>query len=130
MRNLRVAHTSSNVDVGSKMQKGDKVKRFITLGLLATASVTLGVAGCAQNGFATVAVTKSASLVASCQGMGEVKASSLTPDNEAQRDLVEAARSRGANTLLVQSDNARTGTAYQCSMPATAANSSSAAPGR
>ena len=98
------------------------MKRFIGMGLLATASMTLGAAGCASNGFAPIAVTHSASVVASCQAMGDVQASRLTPDSDVQRDLTQAARNKGANTLLVQSDNARTGTAYQCSMPATASS--------
>lgn len=97
--------------------KGDKVKRLMTMGLLATASLGLLAAGCAQNGFQAIAVTKNAATVASCQSMGEVKASSLTPDYDVQRDLTEGARKKGANTLLLPADNARTGTAYQCSMP-------------
>ncbi len=92
------------------------MKRLIVLGLLATAAFSFA-AGCAKNGFATVAITKNASTVASCTAMGEVKASSLTPDEDVKRDLTEAVRSKGANTLLIASDNARTGTAYQCAMP-------------
>lgn len=106
------------------------MKRSIVLGLLATASAALLASGCAQNGFATVAVTKNASTVASCQSVGEVKASSLTPDYDVQRDLTEATRNKGANTLLISSDNARTGTAYQCSMPENAGTRSKSAPGR
>jgi len=99
------------------------------MGLLATTVSTLAAAGCAQNGFAPVAVTHDATAVASCQGMGEVQASSLTPDYDVPRDLTEAVRNKGANTLLTSSDKARTGTAYQCAMPATAAHATSA-PGR
>ena len=104
------------------------MKRLMGLGLLATASFALLASGCA-NGFQPVAVTKNAATVASCQAMGEVKASSLTPDYDVQRDLTEAVRSKGANTLLISSDGARTGTAYQCSMPEATAQSKSA-PGR
>lgn len=106
------------------------MKRSIGMGLLATTVLTLSAAGCAQNGFAPIAVTHDAAAVASCQGMGEVRASSLTPDYDVSRDLTEAARNKGANTLLVSSDKARTGTAYQCSTPATAATQATSAPGR
>jgi hypothetical protein len=109
--------------------KGDKVKRSMTMGLLATASLVLLTAACAQNGFQAVAVTKSASTVASCQSVGEVHASDLTPDYDIQRDLTEAVRSKGGNTLLISADGARSGTAYQCSMPEATAQAKSA-PGR
>jgi hypothetical protein len=105
------------------------VKRSIGMGLLATATLALLASGCAQNGFAPVAVTTNASSVASCQAKGEVKASSLTPDYDVQRDLTEAVRNKGANTLLMSADKARTGTAYQCSMPEATAQTKSA-PGR
>ena len=101
------------------------MKRILSLGLLATGAAALFASGCASNGFAPIAVTKSETAVASCQAIGEVKASSLTPDYDIQRDLTEAVRNRGGNTLLVASDDARTGTAYQCSTPAAAASSSS-----
>ena len=101
--------------------KGDKVKRTMTMGLLATAALVLLAAGCAQNGFQAVAVTKNAATVASCQSVGEVHASDLTPDYDVQRDLTQAARNRGGNTLLITADGARTGTAYQCAMPEAAA---------
>ena len=89
----------------------------MTMGLLATASLGLMTAACAQNGFQAVAVTKSATAVASCQSVGEVHANDLTPDYDIQRDLTEAVRNRGGNTLLITADGARSGTAYQCSMP-------------
>lgn len=105
------------------------MKRSMTMGLLATAALVLLAAGCAQNGFQAVAVTKNASAVASCQAVGEVHANDLTPDYDIQRDLTEAVRNRGGNTLLITADGARTGTAYQCSMPQATAQAKSA-PGR
>jgi len=105
------------------------MKRSMGMGLLTTASLALLAPACAQSGFGTVAVTKNASAVASCQAMGEVTANSLTPDYDVQRDLTEAVRNKGANTLLISSEGARTGTAYQCSMPETTAQTK-AAPGR
>ena len=104
------------------------MKQILRLGLLATGAAALFAAGCASNGFAPIAVTESESAVASCQAIGEVKASPLTPDYDVQRDLTEAVRNRGGNTLLIASDNARTGTAYQCSTPTAAATSSPSSP--
>lgn len=106
------------------------MKRSMGMGLLATASLALFGSACAQNGFAPIAVTQSASTVASCQSMGEVKASRLTPDYDVNRDLTEAARNKGANTILVSSEDARKGTAYQCAMPSSAASPSGSGPGR
>ncbi|HEY2796604.1 MAG TPA: hypothetical protein VGK26_01830 [Thermoanaerobaculia bacterium] len=105
------------------------MKRSMTMGLLATASLVLLTAACAQSGFQAVAVTKNAATVASCQSKGEVHANDLTPDYDIQRDLTEAVRNKGANTLLISADGARTGTAYQCSMPEATAQAKSA-PGR
>jgi hypothetical protein len=51
------------------------MKRFST-GLLATASLVVGAAACAHNGFAPIAVTKDATVVAKCQSMGEVQVTS------------------------------------------------------
>jgi hypothetical protein len=102
------------------------VKRSMTMGLLATASFALLASACSQNGFQAVAVTKSAETVASCKAMGDVHASDLTPDYDIQRDLTEAVRNRGANTLLIAKDGARVGTAYQCSMPEATGQSNAA----
>jgi len=77
---------------------------------------------CAQNGFQTVAVTKDPSVVASCQKVDDlkvqqVKASDQLSDVEAQQHLTNMARAKGANYLLITSDDGRQGTAYRCSMP-------------
>ena len=58
------------------------MKRSST-GLLATASLVVGAAACAHNGFAPIAVTKDATVVAKCQSMGEVQVTSDTPSEEA-----------------------------------------------
>ena len=96
------------------------MKRFTT-GLFATASLIVGAAACSHNGFAPIAVTKDANVVAKCQDMGEVQVRSDTPSEEIQRDLTRAVRNKGANTLLVQSDASVKGGAYLCEMPALAA---------
>jgi hypothetical protein len=98
------------------------MKRFAT-GLFVTGSLVAGAAACAHNGFAPIAVTKDAAVVAKCQSMGEVKVASDTPAEEIQRDLTREVRNKGANTLLVQSDASVEGSAYLCDMPALAASS-------
>ena len=94
----------------------------VVLGLFGTAAVVLSAGGCAQHGFEPIAVTRDASVVASCQKVDDVKVEDVKADEklsdiEAQRQLAVMAREKGANTLLVASDAAREGTAYRCSMP-------------
>jgi len=89
----------------------------ISIGILAAASLALGAAGCSQNSnsFAPVAVTKSPAVVASCQKIGEIEAKPGSFDeSDAATQLTRAARSKGANTVLIASDNADKGIAYQC----------------
>ena len=99
----------------------------ISIGILAAASLALGAAGCStQNSFSSVAVTKSPAAVASCQKIGEIEAKPGSFDeSDATTQLTRAARSKGANTVLIASDNAEKGTAYQCAAPSTAAASHS-----
>ena len=92
----------------------------ISIGILAAASLALGAAGCSstQNSFSSVAVTKSPAAVASCQKIGEIEAKPGSVDeSDATTQLTRAARSKGANTVLIASDNAEKGTAYQCAAP-------------
>lgn len=86
------------------------------------AALTLMVGACAQNGFEPIAVTKNPSVVASCQKVDDVKIETIKADEkltdvEAQQQLTIMARAKGANYLLIASDDARQGTAYRCSMP-------------
>ncbi len=100
----------------------------ISIGILAAASLALGAAGCSstQNSFSSVAVTKSPAAVASCQKIGEIEAKPGSFDeSDATTQLTRVARSKGANTVLIASDNAEKGTAYQCAAPSTAAASHS-----
>ena len=100
----------------------------ISIGILAAASLALGAAACSQNSnsFTPVAVTKSPAVVASCQKIGEIEAKPGSFDeSDATTQLTRAARSKGANTVLIASDNAEKGTAYQCATPSTAAASHS-----
>ena len=97
----------------------------ISIGILAAASLALGAAGCSstQNSFSSVAVTKSPAAVASCQKIGEIEAK---PGSFDESDATtHAARSKGANTVLIASDNAEKGTAYQCAAPSASAASHS-----
>ena len=90
------------------------------------AAVTLVVGACTKNGFEPVAVTKNPSVVANCQKIDDVKIETIKADEkisdvEAQQNLTIMAREKGANYLLITSDDARQGTAYRCSMPAAGA---------
>jgi hypothetical protein len=97
----------------------------ISIGILAAASLAIGAAGCSQNSFSSVAVTKNPANVASCQKIGEIEAKAGSFDeSDATTQLTRAARSKGANTVLIASDNADKGTAYQCAMPSSVASHS------
>jgi hypothetical protein len=96
----------------------------ISIGILAAASLAVGAAGCSQNAFESVAVTKSPAAVASCEKVGDISAKAGSFDEtDAATQLTRAARSKGANTILVASDDADKGTAYRCSMPSVASTS-------
>jgi len=109
------------------------MKRYSLIFLSAMAALALVVIGaCAQNGFTPIAVTKDPAVVANCQKIEEVKvqdikANEKVSDIEAQQHLTNMARAKGANYLLITSDDARQGTAFRCAMPA--ANAPAVAPG-
>lgn len=91
------------------------------IGIVAAASLAIGAAACSQNSFESVAVTTNPSVVSGCEKIGDVAARAGTfDDSSAQTQLTRAAQSKGANTLLVASENADKGTAYRCSMPSVA----------
>ena len=93
-----------------------------SLGLVAAAGLVLGAAACSQNSFGSVAVTKNPAAVSGCEKVADVSAKPGTfDDSSAQTQLTRAAQSKGANTLLLASDNADKGTAYRCAMPSVAA---------
>jgi hypothetical protein len=99
------------------------MKRYSLIFLSAMAAVlTVAVGACAKTGFEPIAVTKDPSVVASCQKIDDVKIENVKADEkvsdvEAQQHLTNMAREKGANYLLITSDDARQGTAYRCSMP-------------
>ena len=96
----------------------------ISIGILAATSLAVGAAGCTQNSFESVAVTKSPAAVASCQKIGDIAAKPGSFDeSDVTTQLTRAARSKGANMVLIASDNADKGTAYRCAQPSTAARS-------
>jgi hypothetical protein len=105
------------------------VKKWI-MGITAVSLAALG-AGCASsNGFKPIAVTKDASAVASCQKVDDVKVTMSPTGNSfddassttVSRELANAARRKGGDTILITEDNGQTGagTAYICSMPSSA----------
>ena len=87
-------------------------RRGLGIGLLA-ASV-----GCAS--YAPVAITSDQAAVAGCAKVDDV---SLPPDrgyDDSEKALVELARAKGANYLVVDKDDqsTRKGVAYRCATPA------------
>ena len=93
----------------------------ISMGVLAAASLAIGASACSQNAFEPVAVTTNPSVVASCEKVGDVSAKpGKFDDSSAATQLTRAAHAKGANTLLVASEDADKGTAYRCSMPSVA----------
>ena len=89
----------------------------LSIGLFAAASVAAA-AGCSQNAFQPIAVTRNASVVASCEKVADLSVAPGRFDNsDAALQLQREAREKGANTLLVASEDAKNGTAYRCAMP-------------
>ena len=94
----------------------------ISLGILAAASLAIGAVACSSSsGFDSVAVTKNPSAVAGCEKVADVTArKGQFDDSDAQTQLTRAAQAKGANTVLIASDNGDKGTAYRCEMPSLA----------
>jgi len=102
----------------------------MSMGIFAAASVLVGATACSQNSFESVAVTKSASAVAGCEKVAEVSAKpGVFDESNAQTQLTRAAQAKGANTVLIASDNPEKGTAYRCSMPSVAGTSKASSTG-
>jgi hypothetical protein len=90
----------------------------IAPGVAAACFLVVGASACSENGFRQIAVTKSPSYVASCQDLGVLNVRPSQVDTtDTMMELTREAREKGADTLLVASGDARTGTAYLCSMP-------------
>ena len=98
------------------------------LGITAVSLAAAGVAGCAStNGFKNVAVTRDAAAVSSCQKVDDVKVTMSPTQNTftdtstttVSRELANAARRKGGNTVLITEDDGKNGagTVYMCSMP-------------
>jgi hypothetical protein len=92
------------------------MKRFLSL-VLAAAAIP-GLAACTST--TDVGLTTSESVVAGCQKVGDVSAREQTTPQQARLELSDAARHKGANYVLVASDEARTGAAYRCENKKTA----------
>ena len=107
------------------------------LGIGAISLAAAGAAGCAaaKGGFENVAVTRDASAVASCQKVDDVKVTmsptgntfSDTSTTTVSRELANAARRKGGNTVLITEDNGKSGagTVYMCSMPSSSTSGGS-----
>ena len=99
------------------------------LGIAAISLAAAGAAGCAStaNGFKNVAVTRDAAAVSSCQKVDDVRVTmsptqntfSDTSTTTVSRELANAARRKGGNTVLITEDDGKNGagTVYMCSMP-------------
>jgi hypothetical protein len=90
------------------------------LALLAAGAVAATVtSACSQNAFEPIAVTRDATVVASCQKVADLEAvPGRFDDTDAATQLQREAKEKGANTLLISDAEGRTGVAYRCSMPA------------
>ena len=92
------------------------------LAILAAAALATA-AGCASSdkGFENIAMTRDASVVASCEKLADLTAVPGRFDQtDAELQLQREAREKGANTVLVSDAEGRAGVAYRCSMPAVA----------
>ena len=95
---------------------------------LAVVGLAATFSGCVSPGFAPIAVTKDQAVVSSCQNLGEVSVPASKTYDDSMKALLEVAKTKGANTLLIAgaepteppTDNELRGVAYRCSMPATA----------
>ena len=107
------------------------------LGFTAISIAAAGAAGCASsNGFKNVAVTHDAAAVSSCQKVDDVKVTmsptgntfSDTSTTTVSRELANAARRKGGNTVLITEDDGKNGagTVYMCSMPSPSSTSGGA----
>src|SRR5262245_56934680 len=108
--------------------KGGSMPRFPRFSVYALAAASLtALAGCAtQQGFQPIAVTRSASAVASCEKVADLEAKPSTFDqSDAELQLQREAREKGANTVLVSDAEGTKGVAYRCSQPAVTSPSGS-----
>jgi len=107
------------------------VKKILGVGVFAAAAA--GLVGCATQGFKNVAVTKDASAVASCQKVDDITVEMSPTSNSfndtssttVSRELANAARRKGGNTVLITQDDGKNGagTVYMCSMPSATSTS-------
>jgi hypothetical protein len=92
---------------------------------LAIAALLAAAAGCAteaasgpKNG---VRITDNASEVAGCEMVTEVKVTGAWTRGAARNELIQLARSAGANALLLEGEKPTSGLAYRCAAPQAAA---------
>jgi hypothetical protein len=87
---------------------------------LAAILVTITAVACSQLNPHPVGITRSETLVAGCQKLGDVSVAPRTADGDVVSALTDQARAKGADYVLVPSDGARSGAAYRCQSPSVA----------
>jgi hypothetical protein len=87
------------------------MKRFFTRTLAPAAFAAISTA-CSH--YADVGVTTSESLVAGCQKVADVSVKDSVPPQQVKTALSDAARAKGANYVVVASEDAHAGAAYRC----------------
>jgi hypothetical protein len=95
--------------------------RFSLIALAAAAGLALTACATSQKGFEPIAMTRDASVVASCEKVADIQARPGTfDDTDAETQLQREARQKGANTVLISDADAQAGVAYRCAMPSVA----------
>ncbi|MEO8190937.1 MAG: hypothetical protein ABI682_11405 [Acidobacteriota bacterium] len=88
---------------------------------LASGLLLLAAARCASTASSdSVTITKNEAAVSNCSRVAQVDVPSGMPDTGRNFALADAAHRGGGNTVLVTSDDARTGVAYRCNQPSLA----------
>ena len=101
----------------------------LSLAFLAAAGVASAAACASNQGFRPIAVTRDASAVSSCQKVADLEVEKVRYDDTPPEQYLERlTREKGGNTVLISSEDGRTGVAYQCSMPPATAPAAPAAP--
>ena len=100
----------------------------LSLAFLAAAALAATTSCASNQGFRPIAVTRDASAVASCQKVADLSVEPVRYDDMPPEQYLERlTRSKGGNTVLISSEDGRTGVAYQCSMPPAIAPAASGA---
>jgi hypothetical protein len=91
-----------------------KMKSWRGFGLGAVVALGAFGAGCASQGFAPVAVTHDPDAVANCQKVDDLVVKGDIQYDDPEKQLVDLAYEKNANTVLVTNTKPPTGVAYRC----------------